>query len=274
MPTPDATREATLAYFKARYGPLYRYADGVETMGLYLALGGGVTAALASLSVWGERHGGLALLSIIAIAIVALAFVWACQLLASAVRAFTDIAVSQAPGLDAPERLAIIRGSGATPDAIGQSTPPTQPRELTDIVADVAQGTAAGRVRATVPSVDATPPPSTPPASRVPRGLHTRPAATPAHEAPAASPDPAPPLSDTAPEAPSADAGGPAAPEATWYLAQDGASTGPWTEAQLRQGLTERSVTAESLVWRVGEETGWVRLDADVHLRRALRARR
>jgi hypothetical protein len=274
-PTDASMTDTTSHYFKERYAPLYRYADAVETVAIWAAVAivsaalfAGCTGLDRRMRLWGGEALVWPVVGVVLACTCAAAVIVAARLVAAAVRAFADMVVSNAPCLDDESRLAIIRGSAAT------TTGPAQepPREITDIMRDVAMGMSAGRARAALPPHDLT---MRDDAVDAPAATRTAPVlATPA------------PVTRTA-EAPRADAVGTgrsvtpsqAAPptaveEGSWYLAQDGEPTGPWTEAQLGQGVRQGSVTAASLVWRVGDDAGWVRLDADPTLRRMLPAPR
>jgi hypothetical protein len=298
-PVDAPMNDGTWSYFKERYAPLYRYANAVETGGAIIALIGGFGGFILSIGSLDDLPGPVAFVAVIVIATLAVGFYMACQLLAAAVRAFADMVVSSAPGLDVEARLAIIRGGSGATDII--ATP--APLELTGPFADRA-ARAARLVRDADPArhhdrlagTDSAEPAPTPSSAslsgpRVPPGFHTPPTppAAPAVHAPTAAATTGtarttetsrPPvttdadvsLEDDFGEDPTGIPPPPAAPPSaldapTWYLAWDGEPTGPWTEAQLRQGIVERTVTAASLVWKVGEQGGWGRLDADPHLR-------
>ncbi|MEN9787316.1 MAG: domain 2 [Pseudomonadota bacterium] len=272
--------EETTAFFRARYAALYRYANGLEVMGLVVGGGAGLVAGGIAVASLGERHGMLLLLSLVFIVVAFFVWLDVCKLIATVVRAFTDIAVSHAPGLDVGARLSIMRNSDDTSSAEPLST--DAPRERTDIASDMVVGMSAGRARAVLSpqhltSRDGTidpPAPATPASPKVPRGFDRpkpMPVATPPEPAPpqravTTPPEPAPaqPAPAVSPQP------APATPPPAWYVAWNGETTGPWEEGTLRQALADRALSAETLVWRAGDESGWVRLDADPALRRLL----
>ncbi len=276
-PVDAPLHDETLNYFKERYAPLYRYADAVEAGGAIIAFIGGFGGCIIAIGSLDDSPGPLAFVAVLVIATLAVGFYMACQLLAAAVRAFADMAVGTAPGLDDAGRRTIIRGSAATT----KGPPPAPPRELTDYFAPSPSRSPAAVVPSapTEKSVSTAPsaaPSSSPSATSRAASRALAPASSRNTAAvPTVAVDADIALDDDLGEDPTRITPPPAAPPSAlhapaWYLARDGEPTGPWDLTWFQHAAAQRAVTAASLVWRVGDHAGWQRLDADTTLRRAL----